>query len=84
MLVEKKLVLDLDEAQRALRACREAGVILMTANRDRFELHARAVKRIIDAGLLGDVTLVLERQAGCGQTPQGRRRQAEGVVAMQP
>ena len=61
VLCEKPLVLDLDEAQRALRACREAGVMLMTANRDRFEPHARAVKRIIDAGLLGDVNLVLER-----------------------
>jgi predicted dehydrogenase len=33
----------------------------MTANRDRFEPHARAVKRIIEAGLLGEINLVLER-----------------------
>src|SRR5579885_508317 len=61
VLCEKPLVLNLDEAQRAIRACREAGVILMTADRDRFEPHARAVKRIVEAGLLGDVNLVLER-----------------------
>jgi predicted dehydrogenase len=61
VLCEKPLVLTLDEAQQAIRACHEAGVVLMTANRDRFEPHARAVKRIIDAGLLGEVNLVLER-----------------------
>ncbi|MGH2369265.1 MAG: Gfo/Idh/MocA family protein, partial [Chloroflexota bacterium] len=61
VLCEKPLVLNLDEAQQAIRACREAGVVLMTANRDRFEPHARAVKRIIDAGLLGEINLVLER-----------------------
>jgi len=61
VLCEKPLVLNLDEAVEAVRACREAGVVLMTANRDRFEPHARAVKRIIDRGLLGKVNLVLER-----------------------
>lgn len=61
VLCEKPLVLDLEEATQAIRACHEAGVVLMTANRDRFEPHARAVKRIIEAGLLGQVNLVLER-----------------------
>ena len=61
VLCEKPLVLNLDEAEQAIRACREAGVILMTADRDRFEPHARVVKRIIDSGLLGTVNLVLER-----------------------
>jgi predicted dehydrogenase len=61
VLCEKPLVLDLDEAVRAIGACRDAGVALMTADRDRFEPPARAVKRIIDAGLLGRVNLVLER-----------------------
>src|SRR3954447_5939404 len=58
VLCEKPLVLNLDEAVEAVRACREASVVLMTANRDRFEPHARAVKRIIDRGLLGKVNLV--------------------------
>ena len=61
ILCEKPLTLDLDEAAAALRACREAGVKLMTADRDRFEPHARVVKRILDAGLIGDVYHVLER-----------------------
>jgi predicted dehydrogenase len=61
VLCEKPLVLNLDEAVRAIRACREAGVVLMTADRDRFEPHARAVKRILDDGLIGRVNLVLER-----------------------
>ncbi len=61
VLCEKPLVLNLDGAEQAIRACREAGVVLMTANRDRFEPHARVVKRIVDAGLLGTVNLVLER-----------------------
>jgi predicted dehydrogenase len=61
VLCEKPLALNLDEAVRAIRACRDAGVVLMTANRDRFEPHARTVKRIIDAGLLGEINLVLER-----------------------
>jgi len=61
VLCEKPLVLTLDDALEAIRACREAGVVLMTANRDRFEPHARAVKRIVEGGLLGEVNLVLER-----------------------
>ena len=61
VLCEKPLVLNLDEAARAIRACREAGVVLMTADRDRFEPHARAVKSILDQGLIGTVNLVLER-----------------------
>ena len=61
VLCEKPLVNSLDEAEQAIRACREAGVVLMTADRDRFEPHARAVKRILDLRLLGDVNLVLER-----------------------
>ena len=60
-LCEKPLVLNLDEAVQAIQACHEAGVVLMTANRDCFEPHARAVKRIVGAGLLGQVNLVLER-----------------------
>jgi predicted dehydrogenase len=61
VLCEKPLVLNLDEAQEAIRACHEAGVVLMTADRDRFEPHARTVRRIVEAGLLGEVNLVLER-----------------------
>jgi predicted dehydrogenase len=61
VLCEKPLVLDLQEAVTAISACREAGVVLMTANRDRFEPHARAVRRIVESGLLGTVNLVLER-----------------------
>src|SRR4051794_6953398 len=34
VLCEKPLALNLDEAQQAIRACHEAGVVLMTANRD--------------------------------------------------
>ena len=61
VLCEKPLVLNLDEARQAIRACHEAGVVLMTANRDRFEPHARVVKHIVASGLLGQVNLVLER-----------------------
>jgi predicted dehydrogenase len=61
VLCEKPLVLNLEQAVEAIRACREAGVVLMTADRDRFEPHARAVKSILDRGLIGQVNLVLER-----------------------
>jgi predicted dehydrogenase len=61
VLCEKPLVLNVDEAIQALRACRDAGVVLMTGNGDRFEPHARIVKSIIENGLLGQVNLVLER-----------------------
>ena len=61
VLCEKPLVLNMDEAVEAIRACRDAGVKLMTADRDRFEPPARAVKRILDAGLIGDIYHVLER-----------------------
>ncbi len=61
VICEKPLTLDLDESVAAIRACRDAGVKLMIADRDRFEPPARAVKRILDAGLIGDVYHVLER-----------------------
>lgn len=61
VLCEKPLVLNLEEAEKAIRACNEAGVLLMTANRDRFEPHARAVKHIIDQGWIGSVNMILER-----------------------
>jgi predicted dehydrogenase len=61
VLCEKPLVLTLEEAATAIRACHEAGVVLMTANRDRFEPHARVVRQIVASGLLGTVNLVLER-----------------------
>ena len=61
ILCEKPLVLNMDEAEEALRACRDAGVVLMTAYRDRFEPHALVVKRILDAGLIGNIFHVLER-----------------------
>lgn len=61
VLCEKPLVLDMDEAVEAIRACRDAGVKLMTADRDRFEPPARAVKRLLNAGLIGDIYHVLER-----------------------
>ncbi len=61
VLCEKPMVLNLDEAAKAIRACHEAKVVLMTANRDRFEPHARAVKRILDLGMLGKVNLVSDR-----------------------
>ena len=61
VICEKPLVLNMDEAVEAIRACRDAGVKLMTADRDRFEPPARAVKRILNAGLIGDIYHVLER-----------------------
>jgi predicted dehydrogenase len=61
VLCEKPLVLNLEQAATAVRACRAAGVVLMTANRDRFEPHARVVRQIVASGMLGTVNLVLER-----------------------
>jgi predicted dehydrogenase len=52
---EKPLALTRKEAERAVAACRAAGVVLATGNNKRCYASMRELRRTIDAGILGKV-----------------------------
>src|SRR5262249_36900739 len=52
---EKPLALTLAEAERAVAACRRAGVVLGLGNSKRTFASMLELKRVVDAGTLGDV-----------------------------
>ncbi len=61
VLCEKPLARNAVEAGAMVRAAREAGRILATAYRYRQQPEARAAKRVVDAGELGDVYMMRVR-----------------------
>ena len=61
VLVEKPIARDLQEAQSLIDACDAAGVKLMCSHIVRFGGQVQLMKRIIDAGLLGELKLVFMR-----------------------
>ncbi len=65
VMSEKPLATSLAEAQAMLDACREAGVLLMTAFPMRFSAPMLEVKAMLDAGGLGQVY-------ACNTTNQGQ------------
>lgn len=55
VLCEKPFATTVEEAQEMFSAARSAGRVLMAAQHMRFEAPARAIKRVIDGGALGDI-----------------------------
>ena len=55
VLCEKPLATSVAEAHEMFDAARKAGRLLMAAQHMRFEAPARAVKRVIDGGALGEI-----------------------------
>lgn len=55
VLCEKPLATSVAEAHQMFDAARKAGRILMAAQHLRFESPARAIKRVIDSGALGEI-----------------------------
>ncbi len=54
-ICEKPLAIDPDEVQRMIDAAESAGRLLMAAQNMRFDGNTAALKRVIDAGDLGDI-----------------------------
>ena len=54
-LTEKAMAQDLEECRAMIRAADKAGVTLMVAQHLRYSPEARAAKRLIDEGRLGDI-----------------------------
>jgi 1,5-anhydro-D-fructose reductase (1,5-anhydro-D-mannitol-forming) len=64
VLCEKPLALDLESGQAAVRACRDAGVILRLGLHLRFEQSLRRIADLLREGTIGEVrALSLERSA---------------------
>jgi 1,5-anhydro-D-fructose reductase (1,5-anhydro-D-mannitol-forming) len=58
VLAEKPLALSLDDAQAMVQACRSAGVVMATNHHLPASPTHRAIKRAVDAGLVGEVRAV--------------------------
>jgi predicted dehydrogenase len=63
VLCEKPLSLDLEQGQRMIDACREAGVVLQVNHQLRSHGAATLAKDMIERGVLGRITHVRLRQA---------------------
>ncbi len=55
VLCEKPLATSVAEANEMFDAARKAGRVLMAAQLYRYEPNARAIKRVIESGVLGDI-----------------------------
>lgn len=63
VLVEKPMALNAEESRRMIEAADEAGVKLMVAYMTLFNPAYAAAKRIVDAGLLGEIVSVRGRHS---------------------
>lgn len=80
VLVEKAFTRDAAEARELVTAIREVGVFGMEAMWSRFLPHYDVVRRVLERGLLGEVTTII---ADHGQRlwPDGPRRLADPALA---
>ena len=62
VLCEKPMAATVDEADRMLRACADAGVLLMVGHSRRFTPRYQAIRRAIDAGRIGEVRYFRENE----------------------
>jgi predicted dehydrogenase len=58
VFVEKPIANTLAEADAMIAACREAGVLLMVDQTKRYQNRHRTLKRLLDAGYVGDPIMV--------------------------
>lgn len=61
---EKPLALNIDEAQRMIRACKRNGVSLFYGSSFRYLPTIRKAKELIDEGAIGEVALLQEHRIG--------------------
>ncbi|MDB5351446.1 MAG: putative dehydrogenase [Planctomycetota bacterium] len=57
ILAQKPLAMSLDEAREIVSACRKAGVALQVNHNMRYDQSVRALKSLLDRGVLGDPVL---------------------------
>ncbi|MCT9000006.1 Gfo/Idh/MocA family protein [Chelativorans intermedius] len=67
VLVEKPVALNVEDAERAVRAGREAGRIYMVGHVLRFHPAFETLKSLIDAGELGEVRYIHSHRLGLGK-----------------
>ena len=58
VFVDKPIANDLGESAAMIRACREAGITLMVGHSTRYGGEARAMKKLLDSGRLGQLAMV--------------------------
>ena len=75
-ITEKPMAISLDECRQMIEAADKAGVTLMVAQHLRSTLEARAVKRMLDDGTLGEIQAVKTHAIQGGGRPRPR---AQGI-----
>ena len=69
ILSQKPFALNLEDAERMVELCREAGIVLMINQQGRFAPANRALKKIIESGALGHVYSVVHFLRGWQDEP---------------
>lgn len=64
VLVEKPMAVSVRAARRMVEAAKRVGRVLAVAENARYHLSTRAVRWVIDEGLLGDIQMTLSIQIG--------------------
>ena len=77
VIVEKPMARSVQECRDMIAAADKAGVTLMVAQHLRHSPEARAVKRFIDEGKLGDILAVRTHQIQRGGSGEGHERYAD-------
>jgi predicted dehydrogenase len=69
ILSQKPLALQMDEARRIVEVCQEAGIVLAVNQQQRWTPPHRALKWVIDSGMLGHVYSLVHFVRGNQDTP---------------
>ena len=72
-LIEKPIAATLAEADELDRLAADQGVTLAVGHVERFNPAVRELKRLMDAGVIGEIKLLLARRAGPGPLPAEER-----------
>jgi UDP-N-acetylglucosamine 3-dehydrogenase len=64
LLVEKPIAAEVAEAEQLVDAARAANVILAVGHIERFNPAVRALKQLLDAGALGEISTVIAKRVG--------------------
>ncbi len=68
VFVDKPIANTIEEGAAMMKICREAGVKLMVGHSSRYGAEARALKRVLDSGRLGELVMVEANSSHSGGT----------------